>query len=486
MQAGSAEALEWAHTYSIGAVLLSTVVSIPAVPAPAPADDRAVPTTSFADAGVPADLVELLAHRGITGAFPIQAATLPDALAGHDVSGCAPTGSGKTLAFGLALALRTGVAKARRPRSLVLVPTRELASQVQRELAPLAATRGLKVLAVYGGTSYVPQRKAIQDAAAIIVATPGRLEDLVSQGDIRLDDVDMVVIDEADRMADMGFLPAVRRLLDSTRSDRQTLLFSATLDGDVDALVKRYQRQPRRHDVVTAESATEDVEHLFWFSERSQRVSLTVDLVVRHERAIVFCRTRHGADRLTKQLAQAGVSAVAIHGDRSQAQRDRALAAFTSGSASALVATDVAARGIHVDGVPCVVHYDPPGSDKDYVHRSGRTGRAGATGVVVSLVGDEHRATTRALQRALGLPQGIDHRAASGGRASSGTPTDTPTGRRLAVVGPTRASRDESPRRNTNGPGVPKGGAARNGNGGPGGPAARNGSASRNRSRRRP
>jgi superfamily II DNA/RNA helicase len=374
---------------------------------------------SFADIGVPADLVGLLARRNVTAPFPVQAASLPDALAGHDVCGCAPTGSGKTLAFGLALALRTGKAQPRRPRGLVLVPTRELAAQVQREVAPLVATRGRTVLAVYGGTAYEPQRRALRNGVDILVATPGRLEDLVARGDARLDAVDLVVVDEADRMADMGFLPAVRRLLDAARPDRQTLLYSATLDGDVDVLVRRYQRDPRRHD-VEPEVSSEDVEHLFWRTDRAGRVAMTVELVERHRRAIVFCRTRHGADRLTGQLAKAGVKAVVIHGSRTQSQRDRALAAFTDGKAAALVATDVAARGIHVDSVPCVVHFDPPGDSKDYVHRSGRTGRAGASGTVVSLVGDEHRAAVRTLQRALGFPQHVEQRGPVTGPAPVG------------------------------------------------------------------
>ncbi len=364
---------------------------------------------TFADIGVPADLVTLLARRGVTSPFPVQAASLPDALAGHDVCGCAPTGSGKTLAFGLALALKTGSAQPRRPRGLVLVPTRELCAQVQREIAPLAATRNRSVTAIYGGTSYPAQARTLRKGVDIVVATPGRLEDLVAQGDLRLDAVDMVVVDEADRMADMGFLPAVRRILDAARPNRQTLLYSATLDGDIDVLVRRYQRNPRRHDVA-GETAAEDVEHIFWWADRAQRVAMTVELVEHHERAIVFCRTRHGADRLAGQLAKAGVRAVVIHGSRSQSQRDRALAAFTNGAAEALVATDVAARGIHVEKVPCVVHFDPPADHKDYVHRSGRTGRAGATGTVVSLVGAEHRSSVRAMQRALGFPQQVDHR----------------------------------------------------------------------------
>jgi len=368
-----------------------------------------VPPT-FAALGVPPDLVAVLAGRGITEPFAIQAATLPDALAGHDVCGKAPTGSGKTLAFALTLALRTPKALRRRPKALVLAPTRELAAQIQRELAPLATARTRTVTAVYGGTGYEAQNRALHRGVDILVACPGRLEDLVERGDVRLGEVELVVVDEADRMADMGFLPAVRRLLDATATDRQTLLFSATLDGEVDALVRRYQHQPRRHDADPVEAEVGDVRHLFWHAEGPARLQLTADLVARHGRTIVFCRTKHGADRLVRQLSASGIGAVAIHGNRSQAQRDRALAAFTSGSADALVATDVVARGIHVTGVSCVVHFDLPADVKDYVHRSGRTGRAGASGTVVSFVPPvrELRRSVRAFQRELGLPEGLD------------------------------------------------------------------------------
>jgi len=362
---------------------------------------------TFADLGVPADLVTRLAARSIMSPFPIQAAVLPDALAGHDICGRAPTGSGKTIAFGLAIATRATGGASKRPRALVLTPTRELALQVSTELAALTPDGHKRVTAVYGGAGYEGQRKALRRGVNIVVATPGRLEDLIARHDIVLDDVAYVVIDEADRMADMGFLPAVKRLLDATRADRQTLLFSATLDGDVDVLIKRYQRDPRRH-VVETDEADAPVDHLFWMAPRSDRVQLTADAVDRHGRAIIFCRTRHGADRLAKQLGINGVKAAAIHGDRSQAQRERALSAFSDGKVQALVATDVAARGIHVDAVPCVVHFDPPADRKDYLHRSGRTGRAGAPGTVITMVGDEHRKAVKTLQRELGLRQGLD------------------------------------------------------------------------------
>ncbi len=363
-------------------------------------------SSSFADLGVPAPLCATLARRGINEPFPIQAATLPDVLAGRDVAGKAPTGSGKTLAFGLGIAQQAATAgpvKPRRPRALVLVPTRELAAQVQRELSALIDERAHgAVVSVYGGVGYGPQRKMLARGVSAVVACPGRLEDLVATGDVVLDRADLVVLDEADRMADMGFMPAVRRLLDQTPERRQTLLFSATLDGDVDKLVRHYQHDPTHYEVAAADDDGAEVEHLFWKVPREKRVSLTADIVSRTGSTIVFTRTRHGADRVARQLGQAGVKAAAIHGRRTQAQRDQALAQFSKGRAPALVATDVAARGIHVDGVACIVHFDMPDDPKDYVHRSGRTGRAGATGVVVSLVVDDGHKAMRALQREIG------------------------------------------------------------------------------------
>jgi superfamily II DNA/RNA helicase len=361
-------------------------------------------SSTFLALGAPASIADRLAARGINEPFPIQAVTLPDALAGRDVSGRAPTGSGKTIAFGIPLVARVGRAAPKRPRGLVLVPTRELAAQVAQELTALGGRKGPSVLAVYGGVGFGAQITALRRGVDIVVACPGRLADLVQQQQLVLGDVELVVIDEADRMADMGFLPEVRRLLDQVRPDRQTLLFSATLDGDVDVLVQRYQRDPVRHELAVDEDAPAN-RHVFWSMDRADRVAIAADVVRVEWPAIVFCRTKHGADRLTKQLGHAGVSAAAIHGDRSQAQRDRALAAFTSGKVQALVATDVAARGIHVDAVAAVVHFDPPGSEKDYVHRSGRTGRAGTAGLVLSLVAHESAAAVNDLQRRLGFEQ---------------------------------------------------------------------------------
>ena len=364
--------------------------------------------SSFSDLGVPARLVARLAQQGITSPFPIQEATVPDALAGRDVCGRAPTGSGKTIAFGLALAARAGSGTPRRPRALVLVPTRELAAQVRDEVAMLSGEGGRRVIAVYGGTGYGPSRRALDKGVDVVVACPGRLEDLLAQGALRLDDVRTVVLDEADRMVDMGFYPVVRRLLDQTAPDRQILLFSATIGKEVEAIIREYLRDPARHDVMGDESSVGEVAHLFWRASREQRVELTARLVKEHGRAVVFCRTKRGADRVARQLGAAGVRAVAIHGDRTQGQRQRALDAFADGKAHALVATDVAARGIHIEELPCVVHFDLPADPTDYVHRSGRTGRAGNAGTVVSLVTEEHHSTVRGLQRALGLNEGLD------------------------------------------------------------------------------
>jgi superfamily II DNA/RNA helicase len=364
-------------------------------------------TPSFASLGAPPAIVEVLASAGIHEPFPVQAAVLPDALAGRDLLGRAPTGSGKTLAFGIPLVARMQRGSRRRPTALVLSPTRELAEQIADELKPLAATGGHRVAAVYGGVGYGHQRRALDGGASLVVACPGRLEDLLSMGALQLDDVSAVVVDEADRMADMGFLPAVRRILDLTRADRQVMLFSATLDAPVAKLTRDYQRDPSRHEVGSAEPDMTLAEHLFWTVERTARVGEAARFVAETGPTIVFTRTRHGADRLTRQLEKFGVKAAAIHGGRSQGQRTRALAAFGDGRVGALVATDVAARGIHVDGVEGVVHFDPPEDAATYVHRSGRTARAGATGVVLSLVDPADRKSTQGMQRSLGLPVGV-------------------------------------------------------------------------------
>ena len=375
--------------------------------------------SSFSSLGLAADVVTALTGRGITDAFPIQTLAIPPALAGRDVCGRAPTGSGKTIAFGIPLAERVTRARVARPRALVLAPTRELASQIHDELRVLLSVRKRSVASFYGGVSFTPQLKVLRRGVDVAVACPGRLADLVRRGNLILDEVEIVVIDEADRMADMGFLPEVRRILDQVRPDRQTLLFSATLDGDVDVLIKRYQRNPERCEVLADESSVDLTTHHFVAAKREDRVTMTADLVAEHGSAVVFCRTKHGAERVAGQLQRAGVAAVPIHGGRSQVQRDRALATFASGKASALVATDVAARGIHVDNVGCVIHFDVAGDHKDYVHRSGRTGRAGAAGVVVSFVTEGDAGKVRQMQRVLAMPE-------MPGAAAGGSPSPRP------------------------------------------------------------
>jgi superfamily II DNA/RNA helicase len=367
----------------------------------------------FSDLGVPAELSNVLDGQGISTPFPIQAATLPDCLAGRDVCGRAPTGSGKTLAFGLAILSRlaarpkAAVRGRRHPSALVLVPTRELAAQIEDVVRPLATSMGFRVVSIYGGVGYTKQRAAMRNGVDILVACPGRLTDLIEQRSVDLSFVDIVVVDEADRMADMGFLPAVRRLLDMTSASRQTLLFSATLEGPVDKLVRDYQHNPVRHEVESEEADQGDVHHHFWRVDHQHRVAVTAEVISARGPAVVFCRTKRGADRLSERLGKSGLQSAAIHGDRSQSQRERALASFRAGRLDVLVATDIAARGIHVDAVPLVIHFDPPADSTDYVHRSGRTGRAGADGLVVSLVGNEHVHGTKLIQRRLGLADGI-------------------------------------------------------------------------------
>jgi len=361
-------------------------------------------STAFTDLGVSAPIASVLTARGITAPFPIQSLALPPALAGRDICGRAPTGSGKTIAFGVPLAQRVGRGKPAAPRGLVLAPTRELAAQIQNELRPLLSPVKRRVASFYGGVGFGPQLKALRSGVDVVVGCPGRIADLVRRGDLVLDLVDLVVIDEADRMADMGFLPEVKRLLDMVQPDRQTMLFSASLDGAVDVLVRRYQNDPVRCEVSSTTEEVDLTSHRFVRARAEERLALTTDLVVEHGSTMIFCRTKHGADRVAGQLQRAGVDAVPIHGGRSQSQRDRALKAFATGSAQALVATDVAARGIHVDAVSCVVHYDFPADHKDYLHRSGRTGRAGATGTVVSLVMDGDFDSVRKVQRELDLP----------------------------------------------------------------------------------
>jgi superfamily II DNA/RNA helicase len=330
--------------------------------------------------------VAALASAGITRPFPIQAATLPDALAGRDILGRGRTGSGKTLGFSLPLAARLagGHTMACRPRGLVLVPTRELASQVQAVLVPLAGAMGLSVTSIFGGVSQHPQVAALRGRADIVVACPGRLTDLIEQGHCHLGDVEISVLDEADHMADLGFLPVVKRLLDSTPPEGQRMLFSATLDGAVDVLARRFLTNPVRHAVDSA-APPRQIEHHLLTVAPADRVGVVRALAGGEKRSLVFTRTKHGAKKLARQLSETGVPAAELHGNLSQSVRTRNLASFASGAVRVLVATDIAARGIHVDGIGLVIHADSPAEHKAYLHRSGRTARAGAAGVVITL-----------------------------------------------------------------------------------------------------
>ncbi|SUZ94247.1 uncharacterized protein METZ01_LOCUS47101 [marine metagenome] len=364
-------------------------------------------TTQFADLGIDQDLVDALAERGITTPFQIQSLAIPDGIAGRDVCGRAKTGSGKTLAFGIPMIQRIPKAKPGRPTGLALVPTRELAVQVCRELEPLAAVRGLTFEAIYGGSPIEKQIAALKRGVDFVVATPGRMIDLIQQEELSVADLEGVVIDEADRMADMGFMPQVEWILRRAEKDHQTLLFSATLDGMVGALISRYQTDPVTYEVASRELTVAEMEHRFLAVHEMDRVRVAARIIEASNRTIIFSRTKWGADKLTGKLVGEDVRAAAIHGDLRQVQREKALADFKMGRIKCLVATDVAARGIHVDDVDVVIHYDPPSDAKTYVHRSGRTARVGKSGVVVSLVLWNEELEVRKLLRRLGMKQPI-------------------------------------------------------------------------------
>ena len=391
--------------------------------------DITVETTTFTSLGVPAPLTAVLARSGITTPFPIQAATLPDALAGRDILGRAQTGSGKTLGFSLPLVARLadGYTMAGRPRGLVLVPTRELATQVVGVLTPLARAAGLSVTPVFGGTSQHPQVAALRARTDIVVACPGRLADLIEQGHCHLGDVEITVLDEADHMADLGFLPVVRRLLAATPSEGQRLLFSATLDGAVDVIARRFLTRPARHS-VDADSRPPEITHHLLTVTAADRVGVIAALTSGEGRTLIFTRTKHGARKLARQLAQAGAPAAELHGNLTQGARTRNLEEFASGAVRVMVATDIAARGIHVDGIELVIHADPPAEHKAYTHRSGRTARGGAVGTVVTLQTAAQVSEVRTLMR----KAGVSPQASSAGpgsavlRAIAGPPAKRP------------------------------------------------------------
>ena len=382
---------------------------------PGPADETAgsdipalVPTT-FADLGVPRRLVETLQRGGITAPFPIQAATIPDAIAGRDVLGRGQTGSGKTLAFGLPIIIRlsnAGKARPGHPAALILVPTRELAMQVNDVIAPLARTAGLFSRTAFGGSPYDKQIRDLRRGVDILVATPGRLGDLIEKGECSLDDIATTVLDEADQMADMGFLPDVTALMEKTPSHGQRLLFSATLDGDVDTLVRRFLHDPVTHSVDPSSAAVSTMEHHMLLIPPREKNDIVAAIGARDGRTIMFVRTQMAVDRLADQLAAVGVRAGALHGGKTQRVRTRTLAEFREGRVNVLVATDVAARGIHVDDVSLVVHIDPPKDAKDYLHRAGRTARAGEAGTVATLVLPRQRKSTYSMLERAGVTPG--------------------------------------------------------------------------------
>ncbi|MEV4708578.1 DEAD/DEAH box helicase [Actinoplanes sp. NPDC049316] len=363
--------------------------------------------SSFTDLGVPAELAEVLAGLGVTSPFPIQAATLPDSLAGRDVLGRGRTGSGKTYAFVLPVVARLAGSRTPRrpgrPRALILAPTRELATQIDATLAPLAGALGLRTLTIFGGVGPNPQIRGLKAGVDIVVACPGRLEDHLRSGHASLDAVEITVLDEADHMADLGFLPVVRRLMDATPRDGQRMLFSATLDGGVDVLVQRFMRKPVTHHVDSAAEAPVEMAHHVLHVRHDDRFPVLVDLVAAPGRTVVFTRTKRRAKTLTRQLVAAGVPAVELHGNLAQNARNRNLSAFSDGTAETLVATDIAARGIHVDDVALVIHADPPVEHKAYLHRSGRTARAGAQGTVITLMTDDQQGDVRDLTRKAGI-----------------------------------------------------------------------------------
>ena len=364
-------------------------------------------TPTFASLGVTTPIVDELARRGITEPFPIQALTIADALAGRDVCGKAKTGSGKTLAFGIPTLQLVPKARPGRPSAIVLVPTRELASQVRDELEPLGRAVDRTVAAIYGGDPIEKQVALLEAGVDLAVCTPGRAIDLIERKSLSVADVMQVIVDEADRMADMGFLPQVEWILRNVEGDHQTLLFSATLDGVVDTLVQRYQTDPVRHEVASDGVTVEEMHHRFLAVHEMDKAKVAASIIANSNRTIVFSATKHGADRLAGKLVELGVDAAAIHGDLRQNIRERSLARFSEGKTQALVATDVAARGIHVDDVDVIIHYDPPTDHKNYLHRSGRTARAGESGVVVTLVLWNQELEVKRLMKRIGLDSPI-------------------------------------------------------------------------------
>jgi len=390
--------------------------------------------TTFRELGLRAEIVDALTAQGIDEPFPVQAATIEDALAGRDVCGKAKTGSGKTLAFGLPALQTVKPSRPGHPAALVLVPTRELAKQVVDVLNPIGKQIGVRVAAFYGGTSMDRQIRNLSRKIEVAVATPGRLIDLLERGELDLDDVGILIIDEADRMADMGFLPQVEWIMRKVPDDRQTLLFSATLDREVDVLVRRYMRDPVLHEVVSEAQDVDEMLHRFLKVHELDRIKVLAAISEGVSRTLVFVRTKRGADKLVSQLKREGVAAAAIHGDLRQSAREKALRDFQEEEHGLLVATDVAARGIHVDDVDVVVHYDPPEEQKSYVHRSGRTARAGNEGMVVTFVLWNQELEVERLQRRLGMREPIIEVFSNDPRLANLVAIDGPAPRRRTAL----------------------------------------------------
>ena len=393
--------------------------------------------TTFADLGLPRAIVNVLGKQGITEPFPIQEAAIPDALAGKDVLGRGPTGSGKTFTFGLPMLARLAGAPSTpgHPRGLVLAPTRELASQIRERLEDPAAALGLRVLDVVGGVNINHHIRSLASPVDLLVATPGRAEDLINQKKLSFDSVAITALDEADQMADMGFLPQVRKLLDRTPKDGQRLLFSATLDGDVEKLIARYMHDPVTHSTAPVQAAVDTMDHYrLMVGGREERNEIALQIAAREGKTIMFMRTKHGVDRQVKKLRRAGIHAQGLHGDKGQGARTRALEGFADGSTPVLVATDIAARGIDVDDVSLVVHVDPPAEHKAYLHRAGRTARAGTSGTVVTLVMDDQAKEVSQLLRKAGVdapevrvaPLSESLVTITGARTPEGTPLPPP------------------------------------------------------------
>ncbi|MFD8270809.1 DEAD/DEAH box helicase [Streptomyces flaveolus] len=432
---------------------------------------------AFADLAMPPALLAALGREGVTEPFPIQAATLPNSLAGRDVLGRGRTGSGKTLAFGLALLARTAGRRAepRQPLALVLVPTRELAQQVTDALTPYSRAVGLRSATVVGGMSIGKQAGALRAGAEVLVATPGRLKDLIDRGDCRLDDVEITVLDEADQMTDMGFMPQVTALLDQVRPDGQRLLFSATLDRNVDRLVRRYLTDPVVHSVDPSAGAVTTMEHHVLHVHDTDKHRTTTEIAARDGRVIMFLDTKHAVDRLVKHLLNSGVRAAGLHGGKSQPQRTRTLAQFKDGHVTALVATNVAARGIHVDNLDLVVNVDPPTDHKDYLHRGGRTARAGESGSVVTLVTPGQRRDISRLMASAGITPQITPVRSGEAELTRITGAQAPSGVPVVITAPVV----ERPRRAASGGSSSRG---RRGRGGAAGRTAQGGGTGQGRS----